>query len=165
MTLDEHAMQLGRLVANFQSLEFLLRAFLQDTPSARPVGVPHGTDIYSYPVGTDLPESELTSYDSLGQLIGKYNKEIGKRGLPPIDETLVEIRDALAHGRVSAADPENNLRLLKFSKPAGGRVSVAFNEELSSDWFSAQRKRVFEAMQAVVQNGKWTIVETKVKRG
>lgn len=153
MTLDEHARHLGGLLANFQSLEFILRGFLQNSPSARPIGIPYGTDIYSLPVGTDLPESELTSYDSLGQLIEKYNVEIAKLGQPPIDETLVEIRDALAHGRASTDHPENNLRLLKFSKPdKARRVRITFNETLSSDWFTAQKKRVLEAIRSVHQN-------------
>jgi hypothetical protein len=112
MPLDQHAIQLGGLVASFQSLEFLLRLFLQKLPSARPLGIPHGTDVYSYPVGTELPESELTSYDSLGQLIDKYNAEMRRRGHLQIDPTLVEIRDALAHGRVSAGTIDENLRLL-----------------------------------------------------
>lgn len=152
MTLEEHARHLGALVSNFQSLEFVLRLLLQKCPSARPYGVPYGTDIYSYPVGAELPENEVTSYDTLGQLIEKYNAEIANLGLAPMDETIVEIRDALAHGRVSAADPGNELRLLKFSKPVDGRVRVTFNQALSSDWFTAQKKRVYEAMQSVHQN-------------
>jgi hypothetical protein len=152
MTLEEHATHLGGLISNFQSLEFLLRAFLQKSPSASPLGIPHGVDIYSSPVGTDLPENELTNYDSLGQLIDKYNGKVEKLGLAPIDKTLVEIRDALAHGRVSAALADDTLRLVKFSKPANGRVRITFNAVLSSDWFTAQKKRVFEAMQSVHRN-------------
>lgn len=148
MTLDEHAKHLGGLVANFHSLEFLLRTFLQNLPDARPMGVPHGTNIYSFAVGTELSESELTSYDSLGQLIKKYNKEMKKRGLPLIDETLVEVRDAIAHGRVSS-DIADDMQLLKFSKPANGRVRITFNEKLTEDWFKNQKKRVFEAIQEV----------------
>jgi hypothetical protein len=138
-------------MTNLLSLEFLLRMFLQKSPSARPYGISDGTDIYSYPVGAELPENELTSYDTLGQLIDKYNTEIAKSGLPPVDKTLVEIRDALAHGRVSATEPTNELRLLKFSNPIKGRVRVTFNQTLSPDWFTAQRRRVLEAMQSVAQ--------------
>ena len=131
MTLDEHARHLGGLLGNFQSLEFILRAFLQTLPNARPIGVPHGTDLYSFPVGADLPENELTSYDSLGQLIDKFNAEMKKRGLAIIDKSLIDVRDALAHGRVSASSVTDTLRLLKFSKPADGRVRVTFNRNLA----------------------------------
>lgn len=151
MTLDEHARHLGGLVGNFQSLEFILRAFLQTLPNARPIGVPHGTDLYSFPVGTDLPENELTSYDSLGQLIDKFNAEMKKRGLTIIDKSLIDVRDALAHGRVSASSVTDTLRLLKFSKPVNGRVRVTFNEQLTEQWFVAQKKRVNEAIQSVAK--------------
>jgi len=152
MSFDDHVRHLGGLIAYFQSLEFVLRAFLQKSASARPFGMSAGADIYSYPVGADLPENEFTSFDSLGQLIDKYNNEVEKLGLQPIDKTLVEIRDALAHGRVSAALPDDNLRLLKFSKPANGRVRVVFNETLSSAWFTGQKKRVSDAMLSVHRN-------------
>lgn len=149
MPLDQHAIHLGGLIANLQSLEFLLRAFLQKLASARPLGIPYGTDVYSYPVGTELPESELTSYDSLGQLIDKYNAEMRKLGHPKIDPTLVELRDALAHGRVSAGTIDENLRLVKFDRPINGRVRVSFNEALTTSWFTKQKKRVYDAAQSV----------------
>jgi hypothetical protein len=152
MTADEHAKQLGGLVGNFHSLEFILRAFLQQLPTARPIGIPHGADIYSFPVGTELPESELTSYDSLRELIEKFNREMGRRSLPGVDETLVEVRDALAHGRVSAADPSDTLRLLKFSKPQNGRVRITFGETMTAAWFQTQKQRVLDAIHAVAQD-------------
>ena|SRR5689334_257344 len=149
MDLNQHARHLGSLVANFQTLEFLLRAFLQQLPGARPLGIPQGQDIYSSPVGSELHESELTSYESLGQLIDKYNDEAERRASPKIDRTLVDVRDALAHGRVSAEAPNTDLRLLKFDKPMNGRVKVVFNEVLSEHWFSLQKRRVLDAILAV----------------
>jgi hypothetical protein len=102
MTLEELARHLGGLESNFQSLEFVLRLFLQKCPSARPCGVPYGTDIYSYPVGAELPENEVTSYDTLGQPIDKYNGEFGKMGLPSIDRTMRVYRPHRAkNGRFS----------------------------------------------------------------
>jgi len=149
MTQDEHARYLGKLVANFQSLEFILRAFLQQLPTAPPVGLAHGTDIYSFPVGREVPENELTNFDSLGQLVKKFNSEMKRRGLNEIDEHLIAVRDALAHGRVSAANPNDEMRLLKFSKPKNGRVRVEFNEVMSAAWFKGQLIRVHEAILAV----------------
>jgi hypothetical protein len=149
MTIDKHALSLGKLLGNFQSLEFLLRAFLHQLPTASPSGVPNGTDIYSFPVGTELAVCSLTSYDSLGQLIDKFNSAMEQRGLPGIDRTLVEIRDALAHGRVSASDENMPLRLLKFSKPINGYIRITFNELLTEAWYTAQTKRVYEAIQSV----------------
>ena len=100
MNLTDYAYNLGSLLANFQSLELGLRAFLQQLPDARPLGIPYGEDIYSFPAGQAVPESELTSYDSLGRLIDKYNEAARDQGLAEIDHGLVDIRDALAHGRV-----------------------------------------------------------------
>jgi len=149
MTDDEHALYLGKLLVNFQSLEFILRAYLQNQPGARPFGLPHGTDIYLCPVGTELPENEFTSYDTLGQLINKYNDKMRAKGGAPIDETLVELRDALAHGRVAAKGDLDNNHLLKFSKPTRGKVQVTFNAEMSAEWFRNQYKRVNGALHAV----------------
>ena len=149
MTLDEHAYSLGKLLANFQSLEFILRAFLWNLPLAPSCGVPCGTDIYSLPVGTELDECAFTNYDSLGKLIEKYNLGAGDRRLPQIDPTLVDIRDALAHGRVSTDSLDQPPRLLKFSCPRNGRVRITFNEQLTQSWFKHQIHRVCEAIQSV----------------
>jgi len=149
MTVDEHCKFLGKLMANFQSLEFFLRAFLQELPSARPIGISYGTDIYSFPVGTELPESEFTSYDSLGLLIQKFNGEMQKQGLSIVDATLVEVRDALAHGRVSSGTADGDLRLLKFARPKSGRVRVTFNQRMDEAWFKTEIGRVQEAVRVV----------------
>ena len=150
MTLDEHCNLVGRLMVNLQSLEFALRAFLQSLPSARPIGMPHGTDFYSFPAGTELPENEITSYDTLAVLIRKFNTEMVTRGEPAIDVTIVDVRDALAHGRVSASTPDGTLRLIKFSKPdKQNRVRVVFNEQMTQTWLKDQIRRVHEAILTV----------------
>ena len=148
---DEHCKLLGQLVGSFQSLEFILRGYLQELPSARPIGIPYGTDIYAFPAGTELPESELTSYDTLGVLINKFNKEIKKQGLTTIDKkALIDVRDALAHGRVSSSAPDDTLRLLKFDKPDNkGCVRVVFNQQMTKEWFKDQVKRVNKAILTV----------------
>ena len=152
MTLDEHCNLLGRLVGHFQSLEYILRGFLQELPSARPIGIPYGTDIYSLSVGAELPESEITSYDSLDDLIKKFNIEMKKQGLSTIDKkVLVDVRDALAHGRVSSSTPDDNMRLLKFDSPKNGCVHIVFNQQMDEAWFKAQITRVKQAILAITQ--------------
>ena len=148
MTLDDHCKLLGRLMGSLQSLEFILRAFLQKLPSARPIGIPHGTDLYTFPVGTELPESEMTSYDTLGVLIRRFNTEMDKCGAPAVDVALVDVRDALAHGRVSSSSPDGTLRLLKFDRPdSQHRVRVAFNQQMTKAWFEDQ---IGHAKQAIL---------------
>ena len=154
MTRDEHALHLGGLLGNFHSLEFLLRVFLSKLPGAQPIGVPPGTDIYLSPIGTLLPVSDVTSYDSLGQLLQKFNTQMQLQGRTELDVTLVDLRDALAHGRASAAMVEDSLRVVKFDKPQAGSVRVAFNAIMSEQWFVEQKKRVYEALQRVYAEAK-----------
>ena len=149
MTLDEHTKNLGSLMANLNSLEFSLRAFFQELPSSRPLGLSDGTDIYSFPVGTELLENEITSYDTLGKLIEKFNAFAKQKGFQEIDEKIIAIRDALAHGRVSSPTINDNLRLIKFSKPKNGKVKITFNEVLTKNWFSDNIKLVFDAVYIV----------------
>ena len=146
--LDKHGLNLGKLVGNFQSLEFVLRAFLTNAEIARKGPLPKSaTDIHKMNEGDIVPENAFTNYDTLGQLIEKYNgtPKILSAGLT-IDETLVEIRDAIAHGRVSAEMPSSSLKLLKFNKPKNGQVRVTFSVTLTKEWFGKQIKRVYDAV-------------------
>jgi len=153
--LKNHAYHLGGLVADLHSLEFTLRAFLHGLPDARPLGISYGADIYSQPVGTVLRESDFTSYDTLGELIDKYNVEMAKRGCALIDRTLVQVRDALSHGRVSAKRIDDDCRIIKFSKPdKTGHVMITFNETMTTAWYTAQKKRVCDAVRLVDSNVK-----------
>jgi hypothetical protein len=127
-------------------------AFCKNLPNARPIGIPYGEDFYSFPIDHELPESDLTNYDSLGQLIDKYNAVVFTQESVGIDRGLVEIRDALAHGRVSAEVTSDTLRLIKFSKPKNGLVRVTFNALLSEEWFAEQKRRSVEALREVVRS-------------
>lgn len=149
MDLNEHARHLGGLLVNLQSLEFLLRGFLNRLPGARPIGTSQGFDVYAAPVGSELSESDITSHDTLGQLVGKFDDEMKRRGSPLLDGSVVELRDALGHGRVSAALPDEHLRLLKFSKPVGGKVRVTFNEVMTEQWFKDKKSYVYALIQQV----------------
>lgn len=149
MDLEEYACKLGRLVTNLQSLEFVLRVFLHNLPGSRPIGLPHGDDLYSHPVGEKVPENDFTSYDSLGMLIEKYNDAANDRRYELIDATLVDVRDALAHGRVSAPLASGTLRLIKFSRPQSNQVEITFNQELTAEWLTKQVTRVHDALFAV----------------
>ena len=149
MTLNEHTLHLGKLLVNFHSLEFSLRAYLANSPEAAPTGLPLGTDIYSQPVGAELPEDDFTSYDSLEQLLTKVNEKLKVQRLPELDRSLIELRDALAHGRVSASFAEPPLRLIKFEKPKNGVSRVAFNVVMTEEWFTEQRNRICDAIMQV----------------
>lgn len=138
---------LGKLVANMQSLEFALRAFLINDEIAAGGSFPQSANLQDMNEDNIVPENAFTNYDTLGQLVKKYNShpKILSAGLT-IDETLVDIRDAIAHGRVSGATPSSSLRLLKFDKPKNHQVKVTFSVLMTKEWFSEQISRVYKAI-------------------
>lgn len=144
---EEHAKNLGKLVANMQSLEFALRAFLVNNEIASGVSFPQSANLGEMKEGDIVPENAFTNYDTLEKLVKKYNNnpKILSAGLT-IDETLVYIRDAIAHGRVSAPTPSSSLRLLKFDKPKNNQVKVTFSVLVTKEWFAEQIKRVYNAV-------------------
>ena len=149
MTIHEHCCKLGTLLGHFHSLELLLRSYLN---AHLENGIAE-KDYYSFGIGSELTENALTNYDSLGMLIDKTNKNLKSRGInEEIDKSLVEIRDALAHGRVSAEKPNETLRLIKFSKPKNGKVKVEFNAMMTENWLVSNRERVSDAIQILVDN-------------
>lgn len=138
---------LGKIVANLQSLEFVLRSFLLNSEIATGRSFPESKKLYDMNVDDTVSLNAFTNYDTLRQLISKYNNhpKISSENLT-VDESLVEIRDALAHGRVSAPVPSPDLRLLKFDKPQNNQVKVTFSVVITKEWFDEQRERVCSAV-------------------
>jgi len=62
---------------------------------------------------------------------------------------IVDLRDQLAHGRVSSGTPTFPLMLLKFGRPVNGKVPVVARIEMTDAWFREQRTLVHEAIQTV----------------
>src|SRR5262245_22198875 len=91
MNADEHALGLGRLMGNLQSLEATIRIFL-----AR----------------ADPSINSIISRDTFGPLVEKYNNQLANNEPYPVDVQVVTIRNALAHGLVFA--PSNSLPLTLF---------------------------------------------------
>ena len=150
--LERYASRMGKIIANLQGLELLLRAFLQDQPGAEATGFPDGTDFYSQPVGSVVPLCPLTNHDSLETLILKYNRVANSQGGQKIDPSLAKVRDALAHGRISASTGGSAMRLIKYSAaipPGKKTVKVVFNAVLSEDWFVGQTRAVIDTIQIV----------------
>jgi hypothetical protein len=79
---DDHCIGVGRLWGKLQSLEVTLRIFLtQANPS----------------------KNYITNQDTVGILVEKYNSQLSKaeQSLYSVDTTVVDSRNALAHGLVS----------------------------------------------------------------
>lgn len=146
-SIDIHCLNLGRLLANFQTLELYIRAVLSECPGAAYHGLKPNENIYDCVVGCELNESPMTNFDSLSDLIKGFNKAADAAGWEKIDPTLVSIRDALAHGRIAYSDPQDpHPRLMKFSRPQAGKVQVTFNEKMSHAWFEKHIARVYKAI-------------------
>jgi hypothetical protein len=146
----KHTDNLGRLVGNMHSLEFILRAFLlnSEIQEKRQKGLSHlPVEFSKLKQGDIIPENAFTNYDNLGELIRKYNNHtlISSTDLT-IDETLVYIRDAIAHGRVSSDNPSGPLQLLKFERPKNNKVEVIFSVLMTEGWFKEQIIRFHDAI-------------------
>lgn len=142
---DQYALSLGKIICNLQALELLLRAVL----ASRFPGEGAGLD-ESLPVGTVIAATPLTDYDQLRRLSRKFNDLMVEEGKPGIDyQRLVDVRDALAHGRVFTKVESNDFTLMKFGRPKDGSVTVTFNEVLSQEWFRATHMSLTTAIQRV----------------
>ena len=149
---EEYQRYLGLLKSNFFSLEFILRAFLYNQERKNDANrVTPPVTIEDAEIGEFVPENSLTNYDSLGDLIDKYNQKasIISNDLI-IDRTLVDIRDVLAHGRVFSPEPAFPYYLIKFDKPTKqGQVQVTHKIMMTYGWFKEQADRVAQAIMRV----------------
>jgi hypothetical protein len=151
---EQHPVNLGKLLVNFQSLEFALRAFLWE--NERDIEQNSSTyqelKLNKLKEGDMVAEDAFTNYDSLNVLIDKYNQnpKISSAGLT-IDKSVVSIRDAIAHGRVFGDIPQPPMTLLKFSKPSNKLVKVKFSVQLTPEWFLEQLSKTQQATLVVAK--------------
>lgn len=143
-----HAEHLGGVIGNLQSLEFSIRLCLSQRPDS-PVRNAYTDDFRNAPVGTLVAESDMSSYAPLGQLIKKFNELFGSLG-STIDPALVDLRDALAHGRVFAGPDDEHFRIVKFDRPVNGAARLSYNQVMTEDWFLESKRRVRDAIHAVM---------------
>lgn len=145
----------GKIVTNLLSLEFALRVLLYKLQRASGIPMGEPLEFWNRSVGEWVPETPLTNYDTLAQVMKKANSELQARGLSNrVDESLVKLRDALAHGRVLAKDQGGPFRIFKFSEPRGPRVKVVVSVEMTPDWLDQQVKRTAAEVRNVMQVGR-----------
>jgi hypothetical protein len=149
MTGDTHIQSLGKLWANFHALELGIRFFLGTRPGARDFHETPGVNVLDLPAGTDLPESDLTSFTYFSDLVAEFNRLASVDGTSQIDSLAVDIRNALAHGSVLAKQQTFPVRLLRFSRPKNGRVTLTMNVEMSEEWFDEQHRLVSDSIRVV----------------
>ena len=115
MNPDEHSLNLGKLWGNLQSLEATIRIFL---------------------TRTDRPRNYMIGGPTFGPLVDKYNCQLAKAGqsLYSIDTTVVDIRNALAHGLVIAPRNSSLNMSLPLTLYHKGQSYV-----MTVDWFQHQQ--------------------------
>ena len=152
--MDGCAELVGRIVLNFHSLETCLRMFL-NSASGKKRDPEH--NVYEAEVGAKMPVDEFTDYSQLRSLIKRYNEIATQDGRVELDATLVGIRDAFAHGRVTLTEPDCVPYLVKFSRPAKDEgdeefVYVEFGALLTPDLLESFRHRIREALLSVAEH-------------
>lgn len=129
-------------------MEFALRAFLLKYHESQEPQA----DISTIVAGDEVPLNSFTNYDTLGMLIKSFNNVI-RVSYPnySVDETVVEVRDMIAHGRVAGDTPKSPLRLIKFAKPNSNKlVLVEHVVTVDSHWLSSNVNLVLEQVHKVV---------------
>jgi len=145
---------IGKIVANLLSLEVALRLILDELQSIHGAGKRTQIDFMKLTKGEWVPENYFTNYYSLKKLIQNVNFELQSRGLSErVDDSIVELRDTLAHGRILALNPDGPYRVLKFSTPKDSKVQVTVSIDMTQDWLSQQIKRTANELQKVVRLG------------
>ena len=143
----------GEILTNLLTLELLARLFLHECQGANQPAPPGQAAFHQHQVGDWVNETALTNYDTLKIVIRKCNAVLKARGPGEfLDESLVEIRDALAHGRLLGTDP-CTFQLVRFSRAKNKQVQVEFSAEITSDWIQTQVSRTHTELQKVVAAG------------
>lgn len=138
---------IGQIVSHLQSLEFLLRAYIYTKKDNPHNPLPENKKLYDFDIGERVPQSAMTSYDSLDKLIARYNKIVEEDDC--IDTNIVKLRDLIAHGRASAIEPSPNFCLIKFSRSTRGMVRVEATVEVTEAWLKEQIKLTSDAVNTV----------------
>jgi hypothetical protein len=148
---SDHALRLGKLIGNLQSLEVLLRVYLLKVGAAATAGRTTKKPNWDLVVGETVDDDEFSNYDTLGQLVAKYNQDIAMREPAlSVDTSVIAVRDLLAHGRVAGtAEDTTTLKAIKFHKPQGGKAVVSMSVLLDDAWFDINIVRCLAQIKSV----------------
>jgi hypothetical protein len=143
VSLARYTAPIGAVFTDLLSLEFLLRLFLYERQAKPHNAFKPGQDLTGLRLGAVLPANALTDFKQLKNLIDRYNEFVGP-SCPrlKIGPNLVDLRDALAHGRLFIRKNGLRLQLLKFTRPEVGKVKVNFSATLTLKWLAAQSNRL-----------------------
>lgn len=122
----KYVTNLGKFWHNFNGLEMVLRLFLYSKSGGSNT---KALTFLDGPVGREYEDNFITNYMSFGQLCDAFNSHLNRN--EKIDfSKIIDLRDAMAHGRV-AGDVQGNMSVIKYSKPKQGKVVVEFHRAIS----------------------------------
>jgi len=130
---ENHALNLGKLVGNLLTIEMAARLAIVklDSHAASQVF----TQLPQVKEGDQIEWNAFTNSDDLRQTLEKYNKRAPSTCKIDVS-SIVNLRDALAHGRTFGSGEMTHLRLLKFNrKKQQGNILVTFAQDMTGEWF------------------------------
>ena len=141
---ERHALNLGKLTGNLQTIEMAARLAIVKLDKA--AGERVQAQLPQVRVGDLVESNAFTNKDDLNQTLEKYNKRAPL--VCRVDrKVIVALRDGLAHGRVFGVGTMKHLRLLKFSRKAtDGRVAVELAIDMTDEWFQENIRLLNEAV-------------------
>jgi hypothetical protein len=146
LTADDYNKGIGAIVMNLQALESVIRFFFfRKNEEKNPFPKPKKGEV--------VPTSSLVTHKQLRKWIRKYNSCLSKEEVTKysISENIVEVRDALAHGRLLAPDPpELPYTLWNFGEPSNGQVEVRYCEVLTAEWLEKTKMAIYDAKEQVL---------------
>jgi hypothetical protein len=138
-----HVRNVGIILSNLQHLEFLARSVI-----AAIDGSGAGVDLRAVKAGDWVPETPVTNYDQLRDVLKDYNARASANHQVDV-ERLIALRDAFAHGRLIASGTSFPLTLVKFGPAKSGAVPVTTRIDMTSAWFDEMRTFVDSALDAI----------------
>jgi hypothetical protein len=147
LTVDDFNKRIGAIIMNLQSLESIIRFFFfRENGEQHPFPKQCGN---SY-----VPSTSLTNYCQLRKWVRKFNSGLKQEEFKrySISEEVVDIRDAIAHGRLIAPDPPSlPYTLWQFGEPIiDGQVEVKLCAALTAEWLDGKWKLISAEKDKVV---------------
>jgi hypothetical protein len=102
-------------------------------------------------VGDKMEDCWLTSWCYLTGLVSAFNERQTKLGLKTIDSGIADLRNAMAHGVITAMDGLETPVCVKFGRSKDDFVQVKEKYVLTLEWLGEQTNRVYEAGTFVVE--------------
>ena len=146
LTVDDYNKSIGAVVMNLQALKSAIRYFFfRKNEEKNPFPKAKKGEI--------VPSSSLVTHQQLRKWIRIYNSCLSSEEVTKyfISEDILEVRDALAHGRLVTPDPpELPYTLWNFGEPSNGQVEVRYCEVLTAEWLEQTKMAIYDAKEKVL---------------